>query len=445
MNLANIVTVNITLATVQVTGTAFGRALFYGHSGRFTAQTAKVYQASSWQTAMQGDGFLTSDPEYIMATAYFSQVPSPPDVMIAQLAANVAQVATLTPVYADNTTYSVTLNGTTSTYATTTGGSATTIVTGLKAAMGSPANVALTGTATLIITSSTAGLPFTVSCTVTVGTGTITAVATTANLGPQENMAALTAAGYGQFYGIGLAVASSEFSVDNRQFAVWNEASAIRRQYIGTTKDANSYNTGSTTDDMYVFKAASYGRSTLIYDNGTNAGTHAAAWFGAGLSGQPGSHNWGYMGLVGETADPLTDAQTAAINAKNGNYFVNVSGASFAFPGIEPNASFIDTTFGNDWVANTIQLRVATLLLTQAKVNFDDGGIAQIGGEIQHVLNDAVSNGIYTANPKPVLTLPQANSFTSNQRQTRTLTGVSWTAQEAGAINSITVNANLTF
>ena len=445
MNLANIVTVNISLATAQVTGTAFGRALIYGHSGRFTAQTGRVYQASSWAASMLGDGFLVGDLEYIMAAAYFSQTPAPPDVMVAQLAANVAQIATLTPVYADNTTYSVTLNGTVFTYSTTTGGSATTIVTGLKAAMGSPANVALTGSTTLIITSSTAGLPFTVSCTVTAGAGTIAAVATTANLGPQENLTALVTKGYGSFYAICLAVAAAEFSVDNRQAAIWTEAQAVRRIYLGTTNDVNSYNSGSTTDDMYVFKAASYTRSALIYDAGTNPGTHAAAWLGAMLATVPGSTNWAYKGLVGETPEALTDAQTAAILAKYGSFYVNVSGSSFTFAGNDPNGSWIDATVGNDWVANTMQVNLATLLLTQPKVSFDDGGIAQIGATLQAVLNQAVANGIYTSNPKPVLTLPRASGFTSSQRQTRSLTGVSWVAQMAGAINGITVNANLTF
>lgn len=440
MNLANIVTVNISLATAQVTGTAFGRALIYGHSGRFTAQTAKTYQASSWAASMLGDGFLVGDLEYIMAAAYFSQTPAPPDVMVAQLAANVAQIATITPTYVDNTAYTVTLNGTVFTYSTTTGGSATTIVTGLKAAMGSPANVALTGSTTLIITSSTAGLPF----AVLVG-AQLALVATTANLGPQENLTALVTKGYGSFYAICLAVAAAEFSVDNRQAAIWTEAQAVRRIYLGTTNDVNSYNSGSTTDDMYVFKAASYTRSALIYDAGTSPGTHAAAWLGAMLATVPGSANWAYKGLVGETPEALTDAQTAAILAKYGSFYVNVSGSSFTFAGNDPNGSWIDATVGNDWVANTMQVNLATLLLTQNKVSFDDGGIAQIGNVLQGVLNQAVANGIYTSNPKPVLTLPRAASFTSGQRQTRSLTGVSWVAQMAGAINGITVNANLTF
>lgn len=442
MQLADVVSVTISLQTAQVTGIAFGRGLIYGHSARFTAQTARTYQASSWQTAMVADGFLTSDLEYIMAGAYFSQVPSPADVMVAQLAANVAQVATVTPVYADNTTYTVTINGTTYTYATTTGGSATTIVTGLKAAIGALATVVLTGTTTLIITSAVAGQLMTVTVAVTVGTGTITVVATTANLGPQENLAALNAAGYSAWYCLLFGVSSAELDLDTKQAAIYLEAAATKRLCVSASNSVACYDPASVTDVMYLLKAAAYTRTTVIFDAGTSPGTKAAAWAGGMLPNAPGSANWAFKTLVGETPSTLTDAQTAAILAKNGNYYVSLNNVSFTYPGAVPSGSYLDVTVGLDWLANTIQTDMLTLLKNQLKVNFDDGGIAQASGVLGGTLKLGVQNNVLSSY---TLVIPKASSFSSAQRQTRVLTGLNFTGQLAGALNKITVLGNVNF
>lgn len=442
MQLADVVSVSISLQTAQVTGIAFGRGLIYGHSTRITVNTANTYQSSSWQTAMAADGFLTTDLEYIMAGAYFSQVPSPPDVMVARLAANGAQVVTVTPVYGDNTTYTVTINGTTYTYATTTGGTATTIVTGLKAAIGALATVVLTGTATLIITSAVLGQAMTVSSAVTVGTGTISQVATTANLGVQENLATLVAAGYSAWYCLLFATVPGELDVNTKQAAIYLEASATRRICIGASNAVACYDPASVTDVMYLLKAGSYTRTACIFDAGTNPGSKAAAWAGGMLATTPGSANWAFRTLVGETVSPLTDAQTAAITAKNGNYYVALSGVNITYNGAVPSGSYLDVTVGLDWLANTIQVDMLTLLVTQKKVNFDDGGIAQAAGVLGGDLKLAVQNNVLSSY---TVTIPKASSFSSAQRQTRNLTGLNFTGQLAGALNKVTVVGNVNF
>lgn len=96
-----------------------------------------------------------------------------------------AQVATLTPTAVNATIYIVQIQNETGRviavgeYLSDGSATATEIVTGLKAALGTVAGVALSGTATLIVTASVAGIPFTVT---SIGDGVLTNVATQANV-----------------------------------------------------------------------------------------------------------------------------------------------------------------------------------------------------------------------------------------------------------------------
>lgn len=90
-----------------------------------------------------------------------------------------AQVDTITPTPVDGATYTVTVNGVAYAFVAGVATTATLIVTGLKALINADANanVVATGTATLILTSSIGGYPF----TATVGSG-LARAATTANV-----------------------------------------------------------------------------------------------------------------------------------------------------------------------------------------------------------------------------------------------------------------------
>lgn len=103
----------------------------------------------------------------------------------ADASAATAQVATLTPTAVNATIYAVEVKGAdgnviaAAEYLSDGSATATEIVTGLKAALGTVAGIALSGTATLILTASVAGVGFSV---VSIGDGTIAVAATQANV-----------------------------------------------------------------------------------------------------------------------------------------------------------------------------------------------------------------------------------------------------------------------
>lgn len=438
MQIGNIVSVTISLSTAQVTGLAFGRANILSYDGVLDVGTATIYQTSEWQEAMIDDGFLTSDDTYKAVAAMMAQPNPPADVMVSGVNTSVSQVATITPTYINNTTYTVTLNGVVYTYSTTTGGSATTIVTGLKAAMSALTNVVLTGTATLIITAAVKGVAF----TVTVGAN-LALVATTANIGPVPQLIALLAAGYGDWY---VLLSSEPTDADILQIAAWIEGLSTNRLFIAETGSVACYDSGSTTDVMYLVKALAYIHTAVMFNVANDDGTMGAAWVGYNLAGTPGATNWAFSQLVGQLPDDLTDAQTTAILAKNGSYFVLVSNVNITFQGKVGSGSYVDVTLFLDWFAGAVQVAVYQLFVDQAarqkKVEFDDGGITQVCTEINAIAKQAILVGGFSAFN---LVQPLASSFSASQRQTRNLPSLPFTAQLGGALDSVAVQGTVTF
>jgi hypothetical protein len=88
--------VSVSVSPVAAASPAFNQGLIVGSSARIPT-TDRVRKYTSL-TSIAGDGFLTSDPEYIAAQLYFSQVPTPPVLWIGRqdLTATETPLAALT-------------------------------------------------------------------------------------------------------------------------------------------------------------------------------------------------------------------------------------------------------------------------------------------------------------------------------------------------------------
>ena len=68
--------VSVSVSPVAAASPDFNQGLIIGSSTRIpTAERVRKYTGLAGMTS---DGFLTSDPEFIAAQLYFSQVPTPP-------------------------------------------------------------------------------------------------------------------------------------------------------------------------------------------------------------------------------------------------------------------------------------------------------------------------------------------------------------------------------
>ena len=427
----SVVQVNILLNAAQATQKNFGRGLILGSSNRLGGPLFAIFQSAA---AMLTAGFQTSDPEYVAAVSYFEQPISPPDVMVGYAPADVAQVATITPTAVDLATYTVTINGVISSFTAGSGTSASLIVTGLKAAIAaqSPAlPVVTSGSTTLIVTSSSAGLSFTISV------GANLALAnTTPSVGYDTALTNITnASGGTAWYAL---ITCSRVASDIEDAAAWIEASG-NYIYIACSSDAGVLVQATTTDIASVLQAENYFRTALLWSAG-QATFPDAAWVGLMLPFAPGSANWKFKTLTGSVADTLTASQVATLNSKNANYYYAIAGISMTFNGNMAQGEWIDVILGRDWLKATIQADILTALANTPKVPFTDQGISMISVILYADLQRGVNQGVLASF---TVTEPKASSFSVSQKNLRVLTGLSFTGVLAGALNSIVINGNL--
>ena len=130
MSLTEIVNVNVNVEDVAVSRQAFGIPLFLGFHKVFT-ERFRIY------TGLQGlldDGFDAASEEIAVATAVFSQDIVPPQLYIGRRQTDTVASITPNPV-ANNTLYSVTINGTQFDFTSDANATAAEISFGLDAAI----------------------------------------------------------------------------------------------------------------------------------------------------------------------------------------------------------------------------------------------------------------------------------------------------------------------
>jgi hypothetical protein len=431
--LDSIIAVNISLQAAAVQQKGFGRGLILGSSNRLTG--GDLYRIYASAAAMLADTFLTSDPEYKAAVAYFSQSPSPADVMVGYGVADVAQVETITPTAVNLTLYTVTVNGVAYTYTSDGTATAAEIVTGFITAInGGQSAVTASGTTTLILTAATAGVSF----TVTIGAN-LAIAHTTPDTGVDTALTAIVAAGGKAWYGL---ILTTHTLGDITQAAAWIEAQPYGYIFVGCSQDS-AVLTNVSTDVASLLQAANYLRTTYLWSDDL-AHCPDAAWLGREFPATPGSSNFAFKALTGVTPTTnavLTDSKIALLDGKNGNYYVSVGGVPVTQIGKMAGGQWIDVVIGRDWIKANLQQAIFNVLVAMPKVNFDDAGIGIIANAVRGVLKQAKDNGILTDYN---ITVPLASSFTSAQRNLRVLPSIPFTATLAGAINGLTINGNIT-
>jgi hypothetical protein len=442
MDISNIINVSIAVSAATVTQKGFGTLHIVGQSGRFTSDTAREYTSLM---AVAAD-FQTGDKEYLLAQAYFSANPRPEKVLISQIDASAAQVDDVIAATLGTGDYTVTINGQAATknYAVAPADKST-VATDLKAAIDAlalPVTVALQGSApnqSIRITATKTGVTFT-----DVVTANLTKTAITAAHGPVTALTALLAAGYTDWFGLMLAWDAAT-SDDFLQVAAFIETQSSQRLFGIPTDDVDALDPASTTDIAYLVKAAAYNWTFVMYDDNTNLGTNVAAWFGKMLPDEPGTSNWANKTLTGQIASVLTDSQISALEGKNANYYITVAGQSLTRKGTVAGGSgqWIDVMVGIAWLQSIMQQDLFTALVTTKKIPYTDAGIASVCSIIRADLDTAVSRGVLTEDYE--LPIPKASDYTSAQKQSRELPGLTFTAPLAGAVNEMTVVGTVHF
>jgi hypothetical protein len=411
--LSNIVNVTVLISPQAPAQPQFNQGLIVGNSGAIPSTGAnsrmRLYPFGNWSAAMLGDGFTLTSPEYIAASLYFSQSPTPlylwvgcqdpaglnvviPHAGNAGTGYHVGDVVTVTQGSAAGGTLKV----------TTIGGSGA--VTGLALVTSG------TGYSVATALNTTGGL----------GTGLEVDISSVG----EPALQAVIACRAKSFAWYGFMVTDAA-DADHLALALWAQTASPYVVYFYNTADAAVLNnTGGNI--AAVMQAANYNRALGWYST-TQSGLFpnniytSAAALGVAMGLTTGLANsyftLKFKALTGVGTEPITQTQVTALEGLNINLYLNYANSySFGEQGEMANGQFFDQISNLDILVSNIQYGIMNLLTGSPSIPQTDPGEAQL----IHVVNQAadvsrqigfiaggVWQGVQIINLQPGTTLPK--------------------------------------
>jgi hypothetical protein len=450
--LDNIVNISITAVSASPTRANFGTPLILAYHTHNVDLLRTYFDPSDMVT----DGFTTTEPAYLMASAIVQQNPRPPSFKVGRLTASAVQTFTFTVTNATEgakvgLTMTSPLGVATDCFHTV--GAAettTTVATALAALLAAlPDSTAISAAAVVTFTASTAGTIWYPSGSVTTGLpdhmnggdfvdttvapGTLQSADLTAILDLDAD-----------FYGVSTMYLGATNILD---VATWTETN----KKIAAFTTADHANLSAGTGIMDTLRDLGYKRSYVQY-SGTPKNYGALAIMAQRLTSDPGSDTWAFKQLNGVRVDDwLTATQTNNVTGNNGNYYKTIAGVSVTFDGRSSQGQFIDLQRGLDALAAEIQTRVYILLIANPKVPYTIKGIASVGGEVSAALafftGSPAVPGFLSIDPgfEPKVTLPAIENIPPQDKRDRILRNVRFTATAQGAIHKVFIQGTVNF
>lgn len=423
--LDNIIQIQINRETTAVSTVSFQIPLVLA---TFTNFSERVRTYTDFDAV--ADDFNSTDNVYKIAQRLFGQDGvRPPSIIVGR---RQVDSVTFTPTVADSTVYSVTLNGVLYSFTSGVGATATTIVTGLKAAIGSPTGITVTGTTTLTLAPTVAGTAWSV-----VSSANLVGV----NAAPTETwVEALDAATdvTNAWYAL---IAETHVSADIMALAA--SIQPRHKIYLTSTADPVTITTG-TTDPASLLKAGSYNRTAIIYLPTADTEYPEAAWAGSQLPRTPGSNDWDFKRATLVTVSVLTDTQRANLRSKNANMYTTVAGVNIFQDGNMSTgvSDAIDIIIGIDWTYARMQEAIYSRLVNLLKVPYTRNGFLIIESEMRSVLAQGQANGLYDSGW--TVTSPDPLTIAANQRIQRVAGDFLFTARLQGSVRVVTIVGTVT-
>lgn len=374
------------------------------------------------------DDFNSGDKVYQIAQKLFGQTTvgaKPPSIVVGR---RKVDSVVFTPTVADNTLYTVTLNDTLYSFTSGVATTATLIVTGLKAAIGTPVGITVGGTVTLTLAPTVAGTPWSV-----VASANLVGVNTATETYPDalEAVSDVNSTWYALI-------------LDTHTPAIVEAVSDViqaQRKIMGTsTADPVAITTG-ITDIAYKLSAKTADRTFGVYLPTADTEWPEAAWIGAQLAYTPGSNDWDKKRAVGVTRSTINDTARVNLRAKNCNMYTRVAGVDIFQDGDTFGGSPNDEIIGIDWLYARLQESVYFRLINSLKVPMTNPGLLIIENEIRSVLSQAEANGLIDRGW--VVSSPDVLSIPENMRAQRIAGAFVFRARLAGSIRRIRVEGFL--
>ncbi|VVE41381.1 hypothetical protein PMO31116_04137 [Pandoraea morbifera] len=483
---SRLINVSINMSPLAAQGANLNNALILGASAVIdTGERMRTYGGIDEVAA----DFGTLAPEYLAAQLHFNQVPQPQTLSIGRWAKtatsgvlrggalSAAQQAMTNWTTVTAGAFKIPIDGTTKSVSGL-DFSAQTNLNGVATVI----NGALTGASCawngsqFVVTSNSTGATSSIGYAVAPASGTDIS----AQLGLTSGLAGTPAPGIAaesptdavaifldrfanQF--VGLAIADAAVT-DDQHVAVAQMIEADQKHiYAATTENPQSLDATVTTDLLSRFQALKFKYSFAQYSSSSpyTAVSALGRLLTVNFNGNSTTITLMFKQEPGVIAETLTTSQANAIEAKNGNVYVNyANGTAILQNGVTPSGIFIDSVYNSIWFQNRIQTDIYNLLYqSPTKIPQTDAGNALIATVIESACAAAVNNGYLApgvwnsagfgalkqgdtlAKGYYVYTPPIATQAQSD-REARKSVPFQIAAKEAGAIHSadILVNVN---
>lgn len=229
----------------------------------------------------------------------------------------------------------------------------------------------------------------------------------------------------------------ADASLDADIIALATEVQTTEKFYFLSTTDVEAP-TALTTDILTALNALNLTHTVHMFNENTGTTVPEAGWTGRFAGSQLGSVIWIYKPVAGLLPSALSSTGETSLTNKDSNWYTTVAGQEVMF-GTNKTAGgdYIDVELGVVWLKVRMRERIWGTLLNARKINFDTAGVAKIEADIRAVLQEGIDNGILSASPAPQIIVPNVLNLTSTQRGTRNLTGITFRARLAGAIQTV--------
>ena len=220
---------------------------------------------------------------------------------------------------------------------------------------------------------------------------------------------------------------------------------------------SSAYSTDTST--LGILSGLGLFRTFFVWSGGATNGTaplafpEIAAFYSTGTY-TPGSYTNAFKALAGITPDTGSEAFTTTFSdvvrgtdgspaPKFGNTYELVGGYHWLLDGKVVGNEYYDVIVFRDWLQNHLTMDVLALLNNNPKVPFTDNGIHAVKNIIQSDLEQGITNGGISPDVAYSITVPKSSAVSSSDHASRKLTGVSFTANLAGAIQAISITGTL--
>ncbi|WP_435952740.1 DUF3383 family protein [Dryocola sp. BD626] len=440
-NLSQIANVNISLETASIAKASFGIPLAVSPT---TAFSERIRKYSSYNAAQQ-DGL---DAQTLKAlSAVFSQTPRPNQAWVGRRDADLIDLSVTSADVATGNIYTFSVNGTSITYTAASGDDALDVYTGLKTALAAQSVIDALFTSTV----DSEGLHIKVKAPVT------------ANIIKPVNNLAIVTFGFADSLEEDLNAIQQEdpgwygFALVERGDALIQDAAAwaeTQTKLFFACSDTAAIWSSAKDDLASQLQSLQYLRTSLIAHKAAATEYPEMAWMGRCFTIAPGGETWALKSLAAITPSKFSDTEQSYIFQKNANAYEQYAENTFIInKGKVASGEWIDVVRFRDWLVDTIQKNIASLMIRQKKVPYTNGGIALIVNNLNGSLIQGQQAGGIAPDERDSdgntvpgfrITYPNAADVSADIKATRTLY-IEFVALLAGAIQMVQIDGSLTY